>query len=67
MYSAHNELKSLVAERFFRTLSKKIYKYATSVLKNVCSDKLDDIVNKYNNTFHSTIKIKHLDVKSNTY
>ena len=46
MYSAHNKGKSVVAERFFRTLKNKIYKYMTSILKNVCIDKLDDIVNK---------------------
>ena len=39
----------------------------TSVSKNVYIDKLDDIVNKYNNTYHSTIKMKPVDVKSNTY
>ena len=39
----------------------------TPVLKNVYIDKLDDIVNKYNNTYHSTIKLKPVDVKSNTY
>ena len=39
----------------------------SSVSKNVCIDKLDDIVNKYNNTFHSAIKMKPIDVKSNTY
>ena len=39
----------------------------TSVSKNVYIDKLDDIVNKYNNTYHSTIKVKPIDVKSNTY
>ena len=67
MYSTHNERKSVIAERFIRTLKNKIYKYMTSVSKNVCIDKLDDIVNKYNNTYHSTIKIKPADVKSNTY
>ena len=39
----------------------------TSVSKNVCIDKRDDIINKYNNTYHSTIKMKPVDVKSNTY
>ena len=67
MYSTHNEGKSIVAERFIRTLKNKIYKYMTSVLKNVYINKLDDIVNKYNNTYHSTIKMKPVDVKSNTY
>ena len=67
MYPTHNEEKPVVAERFIRTLKNKIYKYMTSISKNVYIDKLDDIVNKYNNTYHSTIKMKPVDVKSNTY
>ena len=67
MCSSHNEGNSVVAERFIRTLKIKIYQYMTSVSKNVYIDKLDDIVNKYNNTYHSTIKMKPVDVKSNTY
>ena len=67
MYSIHNEGKSVVAERFIRTLKSKIYKYMTSISKNVYIDKLDDIVNKYNNTYHSTIKMKPVDVKPSTY
>ena len=67
MYSTHNEGKSVIAERFIRTLKNKIYKYMTSISKNVYIDKLDDIVNKYNNTYHSTIKMKPVDVKSKTY
>ena len=59
--------KSVTAERFIRTLKNKIYKYMTSVSKNVYIDKLDDIVNKYNNANHRTIKMKPVDVKSNTY
>ena len=65
MYSIHNEGKSVVAERFIRTLKTKIYKYMTSVSKNVYKDKLDDIVDDYNNTYHRTIKIK--PVEDNTY
>ena len=61
MYSAHNEGKSVVAERFIRNL-----KYMTSISKNAYIDKLDDIVNKYNNTYHNTIKMKPIDVKSIT-
>ena len=57
----------VVAERFVRTLKKKIYKYMTSILKNVSIDKLDDIVNEYNNTYHTTIKMKPIGVKNNTY
>ena len=67
MYSTHNEGKSVVAERFIRTLKSKIYKYMTSVSKNVYIDKLDDIVDEYNNTYHTTIKMKPADVKDNTY
>ena len=67
MYSNHNEGKYFVAERFIRTLKNKIYKYITSISKNVYIDKLNDIVNKYNNTYHRTIKMKPVDVKSNTY
>ena len=67
MYSAHNEGKSVVAVRFIRTIKKKIYKYITSISKNVYIDKLDDIVDEYNNTYHRTIKMKPIDVKGNTY
>ena len=67
MYSTYNEGKSVVAERFIRTLKNKIYKYITSISKNVYIDKLDDIVNEYNNTYHRTIKMKSIDVKDNTY
>ena len=67
MYSRHTEGKSIIAKRFIRALKDRIYKYATLVSKSGYIDKLDDIVNKYNNTYHSTIKIKHSDVKSNTY
>ena len=49
MYSIHHEGKPIVAERFIRTLKNKIYKYMTSVSKNVYIDKLDDIVGEYNN------------------
>ena len=67
MYSTHNERKSAVAERFIRTLKSKIYKYMTSISKNVYIDKLDDIVDEYDNTHHTTIKMKPIDVKDNTY
>ena len=67
MYSTHNEEKSVVAERFIRTLKNKIYKYITSILKNVYIDTLNDIVDEYNNTYHTTIKVKPNDVKDNTY
>ena len=67
MYSIHNEGKSVVAERFIRTLKTKIYKYMTSISKNVHINKLDDILGEYNNTYHRTIKMKPVDVKDNTY
>ena len=67
MYLTHNEGKSVVAERIMRTLKKKIHKYMSSMSKNVYIDKLDDIVNKYKNTYHSTMKMKTVDVKSSTY
>ena len=67
MYSTHNEGKSVIAERFIRTLKNKIYKYMTSISKNVYIDKLDDIVNEYNNTCHRTIKMKSVDVKDDTH
>ena len=67
MDSIHNEGKSVVAERFIRTLKAKIYKYMTSVSKNAHIDKLDDVVNEYNNTYHRRIKMKPVDVKDNTY
>ena len=67
MYSTHNEGKSIVAERFIRTLKSKIYKYLTSISKNVYIDELDDIVDQCNNTYHTTIKMKPTDVEDNTY
>ena len=66
-YSTHNEGKSVIAERFIKTLKSKIYKYMTSISKNVYIDKLDDIVDEYNNTYHTTIKMKPIDGKDNTY
>ena len=56
MYSTHNEGKSVVDERFIRTIKNKIYKYMTSISKYVYIDKLDDIVNEYNNTKHKQLK-----------
>ena len=67
MYSTNNEGKSVVAEGFIRMLKSKIYKYMTSMLKNVYIDKLDDIVYEYNNTYHTTIKMEPIDVKDNAY
>ena len=65
--STHKEGKSVVAERFIRKIKNKIYKYLTSISKNEYIDKLDDIVDEYNNTYHRTIKMKPIDVKDNAY
>ena len=67
MYSTHDEEKSVIAEISIRTFKNKIYKNMTSGWKNVSHDKLDDIVNKSNNIYHSTIRVKPVDAKSNTY
>ena len=61
IYSTYNEGKSVVAERFIRTLKNKLYKHMTAIGKNVYYDVLDDIVNEYNNTKHNTIKMKPKD------
>ena len=65
MYSTYNEGKSVVAERFIRTLKNKLYKHMTATGKNVYYDVLDDVVNEYNNTKHNTIKMKPKDVGDN--
>ena len=65
MHSTNNKGKPVAAERFIWTLKNKIIKYMISVSENVYISKLDDIVNKYNNKYHSTMKLA--DVKSNTY
>ena len=67
MYSTYNEGKSVVAERFIRTLKNKIYKHMTSISKNVYFDVLDDIVDEYNNTYHKTIKMKPVDVGDDSF
>ena len=67
MYMIHNEVKSVVAKRFIRTLKNKIYKCMTWVSKNVYIDELDDIVNEYNNTSNRRTKMKPVDAKYNTY
>ena len=67
MYSTHNEETSAVAERFIKTLKNTIYKHMSVISKNVYIDKLDAKVNKYNNRYHSTIKMKLVDVKLSTY
>ena len=67
MYSTHNEGKYVAAERFIRTLKTEIYKYMTAISKNLYINKLDDIVNEYNNTYHTTFKMKLVDVKDDIY
>ena len=67
MYSTFNEGKSVVAERFIRTLKNKIFKHMRAISKNIYFDELDDIVNKYNNTVHRTIKKKPIDVTSDSF
>ena len=67
IYSIRNERKSVAAESFIRTLKNKIYGYMTSISKNVYIGKLDDIVNKYTNTYHRTIKMKSVDGNPSMY
>ena len=67
IHSAYNGGKSLVAERFIRITKNRIYKYMTSISKNVYIVKLDDIVDEDNNAHHRTIKMKPIDVKDNPY
>ena len=67
MYSTYNKGKSVVAERFIRTLENRFSKHMTAISNNVYFDVLDDIVNKYNNTVHITIKMKPADVTSDSY
>ena len=66
MYSTYNEGKSVVAERFIRTLKNNIYKHMTAISKNVYFDVLHDIVDKYNNTYHKTIKMKPINIKDDS-
>ena len=67
MYSTYNEGKSVIAERFVRTLKNKIFKHMTAISKNIYFDALNDIVNKYNNTVYRTIKMKPIEVTSDSY
>ena len=67
MYSTYNEGKSVVAERFIRTLKNKIFKHMTAISKNIYFDVLDDIVDEYNNTVHRSIKVKPIDITSDSY
>ena len=67
MFSTHNGGKSVVAARFIWTVKNKMYQYMTSISKNVYINKLDDIVHKYNNTYHSTMIMKPFDVNLSIY
>ena len=67
MYSTFNEGKSVVPERFIRTLKNKIFKHITAISKNVYFDVLEDIVNKYNNTLHRTLKMKPINVIDDSF
>ena len=67
MYSTFNEGKSVVAERFIRTLKNKIFKHMTAISKNIYFDTLDDIADKYNYTVYRTINMKLIDVISDSY
>ena len=67
MYSTYNEVKSVFAERFIRTLKNKIFKDMTAISKNVCFDVLENIVDKYNNSVLKTIKMKPIDVTGDSY
>ena len=67
MYLTYTEGKSVVAERFIRTLKNKIFKHMTALSKNVYFDVFDDLVNKCNKTAHRTIKLKPIDVTSDSY
>ena len=62
MYSTHNEGKRFVAERVIKTLKSRVQKQMTSISKNLYIDKLDGIVNKYNNAYRRTIKMNLVDV-----
>ena len=67
MYSALNKRKSVADEKPIRALQNKIYKYMTLISENVYIDKLNDIVEKYKNTYNRTMKMRPVDVKSSTY
>ena len=67
MYSTHNEGKSVVAERFIKTLKNEIYKHMTTVGKNGYFNVLDDTLDKYKDTYHSSIKMKPKDVTNDSF
>ena len=67
MFSTYNEGKYVVAERFIRTFKNKMFKHVTTISKNIYFNVSDDIVDKYNNTVHRTIKMKPTDVMGNSF
>ena len=67
MNSTYKERKSVVAERFIKTLKNKIYKHVAAVSRNVYFDVLNDVVDKCNMTYHNTIKMKTIYVGFNSY
>ena len=67
MYSTYNEEKSIVAEIFIRILKNTIYRHMIAMSKNVYFEVLHDIVDKYNNKYHKTIKMKPIEAKSDCY
>ena len=67
MYSTYDEKKSVVAKSFITILKIKIFKHMTALSKNVYFDVFDNIADKYNNTYHNSIKMKLIDVKSSSY
>ena len=67
MYSTFNEVKSVVAERFIKTLKNKIYKHMTYIGKNLYTDFLDDTVGKYDNTVHGSTEMKPKDVTDDSF
>ena len=56
MYSTYNEGKSVLADRFIRTLENKIFKHMALVSKKIHFDVLNDIVGEYNSTFCRLLK-----------
>ena len=67
MYSKYNEGKSVVVERFIRTLKNKNFKHMTAIQQNIYLDVLNDIVDRYHNTVHKTIKMKRIEVTDDSY
>ena len=67
MYSTYSKGKSVVVERFIRTLKNKIFKHMAAVSKNVYFDVLKDVLDKYNYTVHRSIKMKPIDITPDSY